>query len=199
MKNTYVYVAERGFTALEIVLSLALVGVIGVAGSYAYKNSTEHAASTASVIATSSPVHKATASPVATTSAPVLAFKELGVEITLTRVISDLQYTYFPAAGSSDGHAGIGLTSSALKASGASCATDTVSLGTVTVYKSGETVSRTGAPAQPIEQSGASKVGTNYYLYQTGQDSCATTFASSAVLNKQLAGVKQVVATLKQY
>ena len=135
----------------------------------------------------------------ATPSTAVLAIKELGVEMTLTSGISDLAYSYFPSAGSSDGHAGFGLTSAALKSTGGTCTTDTTSLGSVTVYKAGETVQEAGQTAKPIEQAGAVKIGANYYLYQTGQDSCATTAASSAVVNKQLTGVKQAIATLKKY
>jgi hypothetical protein len=63
MKNTYSYTSDAGFSALEIVLSLALVAVIGIAGFYAYKNNSAH------VVSTSSPTSSVKISP---TSSPAI-------------------------------------------------------------------------------------------------------------------------------
>jgi hypothetical protein len=57
------HIDQKGFSALDIILALSLVAVIGIAGIFAYKNS--HSKPSASISTSSSPTPKPTASVVA--------------------------------------------------------------------------------------------------------------------------------------
>lgn len=64
---------QNGFTAVEIVLSLALVGVIGAAGYFAYQNSSSHQQATVSPTATASTAPSVSPATVASESNLLLA------------------------------------------------------------------------------------------------------------------------------
>lgn len=83
-------VDQKGFSALDMILSIALVAAIGVAGYFAYQNAQgkTNSSATPSPSITSSPTPPTSSSP----SIGYLVITQWGVKLPVAGVIANLQY-----------------------------------------------------------------------------------------------------------
>jgi hypothetical protein len=88
MKNT----DQKGFSVLDIILGIALVAVIGVAGYFAYQNAQNKTSSSATPKLSSSQSPTPTTSPTPSTGYLVIA--QWGVKLPATGVLANLQYKF---------------------------------------------------------------------------------------------------------
>jgi hypothetical protein len=101
---------ETGFSAIELVLIIVIVVLIGISGWLVYKNHHKNAAATISTTSTSKAATSTSTTPKSTSTSTtkpvtttVFQIPELGIEITVPNSIKDIVYKVDPAGTLSTG------------------------------------------------------------------------------------------------
>jgi prepilin-type N-terminal cleavage/methylation domain-containing protein len=185
-KTMRVFRNERGFTALEVILVIALVAVIGGAAYYAMQ-----ARSNSQTTQTAKASPKASASPSASTSGQssgsVLNISQWGVKMTLPAGLTDLSYTL------DSKNSMAMIVSKQLKGKPSSCTGQTVTDGSLAnVVKSSTSIMGFGKVSTTQIH-----IGANYYdLGLPNGSSCQKTADLQKLETDQTDMLKQAFRTL---
>lgn len=167
---------RQGFGAIEIILIIAVVAIIGGLGWYALKGKAPQASTSPSPsnqVAADSASNTTSTQTSPSSSEPYLQIKELGVKMKLTSKILDIEYVY-DASAKTASFSTKSLTALA-KQGGTSCSTTERSLGWIV---------QTSQPFPAVRNKPSDKdiktLGGSYYGYLTPDVGCPGGVASNS-------------------
>lgn len=180
---------ESGFSAVEVVLVLVIVALIGTVGWLVYKN--HHKTTTAAITTTSatkpttSTTTKTTTKTTTTTpsTTTVVKIPELSIEITVPNSIDDLTYHYTSStSGSGAKELTADLSTSSLAAQVSSCtansSTDSANFDALGVLGNYQGQFSSAPDFTLVKQ-----YSTYYIAYNEPQDTCLPSGASTTLVN----------------